>query len=242
MKIAIISDIHANLAALRAFPEPNFDELWCVGDLVDYGPRPREVVQEIRRRANLIISGNHDYAAGYAEDPRCSAPYRRLAAETLRYTREVCSEDELQFLRGLPRFQQRVLNSTSFYVVHATPSDPLFAYCPEGSANWAPEVEEIDADVLVVGHTHTPFVRRVANTTIVNPGSLGQPKTGRPQACYAVWEDGTVSLHEYSYPIAETIADIRKMPINEADQSALIAVLETGAMPANPSAEREASR
>ncbi|HTV53476.1 MAG TPA: metallophosphoesterase, partial [Terriglobia bacterium] len=77
MKIAIISDIHANLAALRTFPELDIDELWCVGDLVDYGPRPREVVQEIRGRANLIVSGNHDYAAGYGEDPRCSVSYRR---------------------------------------------------------------------------------------------------------------------------------------------------------------------
>ena len=241
MKIAIISDIHANLAALRAFPERDFDELWCVGDLVDYGPRPREVVQEIRGRANLIVSGNHDYAAGYGEDPRCSASYRRLAAETLRYTREICSEDELQFLRGLPRSQQKVVDTTRFYVVHATPSDPLFAYCPESSAAWTSEVEGIDADVLVVGHTHTPLFGRVANTTIVNPGSLGQPKTGRPRACYAIWKDGAVSLHEYNYPVAETIADIRKMPITEADQNALIAVLETGALPANSAPEREAS-
>ena len=209
---------------------------------MDYGPRPHEVVEEIRRRTNLIVSGNHDYAAGYGKDPRCSVPYRRLAAETLRYTREVCSEDELQFLRGLPRVQQRVLGSTRFYIVHATPSDPLFAYCPGGSASWTPEAGGVDADVLIVGHTHTPFVRRVANTTIVNPGSLGQPKTGRPDACYAIWEGGAVSLHEYSYPVAETIADIRKMSITEADQNALIAVLETGALPANSASEREASR
>jgi len=241
MKIAIISDIHANLAALRTFPELDIDELWCIGDLADYGPRPREVVQEIRGRANLIVSGNHDYAAGYGECPRCSASYRRLAAETLRYTREICPEDELKFLRGLPKSQQKVVGTTRFYVVHATPSDPLFAYCPENSTNWTSEVEGIDADVLVVGHTHTPFIRRVANTIIVNPGSLGQPKTGRPHACYAIWKDGAVSLHEYSYPIAETIADIRKMPITEADQKALIAVLETGALPANSVPERGAS-
>lgn len=242
MKIAIISDLHANWAALRAFPERDFDELWCVGDLVDYGPRPREVVQEIRLRANLVVSGNHDFAAGYGEDPRCSAPYRHLAAETLRYSRELCSADELQFLRELPRFQKRMVGSTRFYIVHATPSDPLFAYCPEGSAAWTPEVESIEADVLVVGHTHTPFVRRVANTTIVNPGSLGQPKTGRPQACYAIWEDGAASLHEYSYPVAETIADIRKMPIMEQDQDALISVLHTGALPASSVPEPKARR
>ncbi len=242
MKIVIISDIHANLAALRAFPERNYDELWCAGDLVDYGARPREILREIRSRAQVVVSGNHDYAAGYGEDPQCSAPFRRLAAETLRYTRELCSEDELQFLRELPRFERKVVGSTHFYVVHATPSDPFFAYCPEESERWMSEVEVIDADVLVVGHTHTPFIRRVANTTIVNPGSLGQPKTGRPQACYAIWEDGALSLHEYSYPVAEAIADIRKMPITEEDQNALIAVLETGALPANAAPEVEASR
>jgi putative phosphoesterase len=240
MKIAIISDIHANLAALRAFPERCYDELWCVGDLVDYGPRPREVVQEIRSRAQLIVSGNHDYAVGYGEDPQCSPPYRRLAAETLRYTRDLCSEDELQFLRGLARFQERPVGSTRFYVVHATPANPLFAYCPEESDRWMREVETVAADVLIVGHTHTPFVRKVANTTVVNPGSLGQPKTGRPLACYAVWEDRVVSLKEYEYPVAETIRDIRALPIAKDDQNALIAVLQTGSLPqpAAPQASR----
>jgi hypothetical protein len=72
----------------------------------------------------------------------------------------------------------------------------------------------------------------VGKTTIVNPGSLGQPKTGRPFACFAVWEDGVISLKEYEYPIGETIRDIRKMPVPKDDQDALIAVLETGVIPA----------
>ena len=59
-----------------------------------------------------------------------------------------------------------------------------------------------------MGHTHTPFVRRVGETIIVNPGSIGQPKTGRPFACYAVWEDGDILLKEYEYPIAETIVTL----------------------------------
>jgi putative phosphoesterase len=232
MKIAIVSDIHANLAALQAFPESDYDQLWCVGDLVDYGPRPREVIHEIQSRATVVVSGNHDYAAGFSADPRCSPPFRRLAAETLRYTQEVCSDEHLLVLRNLPQFREITIRGTRFYVAHATPSDPLFAYSPEGSERWTREVELIEADVLIVGHTHTPFVRVVGNTTIVNPGSLGQPKTGRPLACYAVWEDGVVSLKEYEYPIAETIRDIRGMPITEADQDALISVLKTGMLPA----------
>jgi hypothetical protein len=65
----------------------------------------------------------------------------------------------------------------------------------------------------------------------VNPGSLGQPKTGRSLACYAVWKDGRISLNEYSYPVEETIQQIRKMPISSVDQNALIDVLETGRLP-----------
>ena len=91
------------------------------------------------------------------------------------------------------------------------------------------------ADVLLVGHTHTPFMRQVGKTVIVNPGSLGQPKTGRPLACYALWEDGRISLKEYPYPVEETIQQIRMMPVSVGDQDALIEVLETGALPADHS-------
>lgn len=231
MKIAIISDVHANLAAFNAFPETSYDALWCVGDLVDYGPRPHEIIQEIRNRVDLTVCGNHDYAAGSAADPQCSPPFRRLAAETLRYTQQVCTAEDLEFLRTLPVCRQIRIASTRFYVVHAIPTNPLFGYCSKESDQWQWEVEGIQADVLVVGHTHTPFVRTVGSTVVVNPGSLGQPKTGRPLACYAVWEDGRVSLKEYEYPIEETIRDIRKVPISEQDQDALIGVLRTGTIP-----------
>jgi diadenosine tetraphosphatase ApaH/serine/threonine PP2A family protein phosphatase len=99
----------------------------------------------------------------------------------------------------------------------------------------------IDADVLIVGHTHTPFVRTVGKTTIVNPGSLGQPKTGRNCACYALWEDGKISLKEFPYPISDTVQKIRLMPISAEDQDALIAVLETGVLPASHSTNAKAN-
>lgn len=237
MRIAIISDVHANLAALNALPGEPFDALWCLGDLVDYGPRPHEVVQEIRNRADLTVCGNHDYAAGCSADPQCSAPFRRLAAETLRFTQQDCTAEDLEFLRTLPIRRHVQIGSTRFHLVHAMPTQPLFGYCPKFSPQWECEVQAVDADVLVVGHTHTPFVRVVGNTTILNPGSLGQPKTGRPLACYAIWEDGQISLREYEYPIEETIRDIRKMPVSEDDREALIAVLRTGTIPARRAAK-----
>ena len=151
---------------------------------------------------------------------------------TLRYTQAVCTQDDFAYLRSLPVRQELAVNSTRFFLVHAIPSDPLFGYCPEESDRWKQEVEAINADVLIVGHTHTPFVRREGNRTILNPGSLGQPKTGRPLACYAVWQDGKVLLKEFDYPVAETVRGIRGMQISSEEQDALIGLLQTGALPA----------
>ncbi len=241
VKILIISDIHANLAALKALPEKDFDQIWCIGDLVDYGPRPHEVVEWVQREATITIRGNHDHAAGFSVDPQCSPPYRRLAAETLRYTHAACTGEDLQFLRSFPIQVQTKVDATRFYLVHAVPTDPLFGYCPENAERWDSEVEAAGADVLVVGHTHTPFIRHVGNTIVVNPGSLGQPKTGRPRACYAIWEDGRLALKEYDYPIEDTIQQIHAMPISPRDQEALIAVLKTGSLPAATLAPATAS-
>ena len=236
MKVVIISDIHANLAALDALPERQYDQLWCIGDLVDYGPDPHEVVEWVRKNATVVVRGNHDNAAGFNADPQCSTPYKKLAEETLRLTLQLCTKEDLNYLKDLPVYRELSVGSTRFYLVHATPTDPLFGYCPEGSPSWREQVACIDADMLVVGHTHTPFIRREGKTTILNPGSLGQPKTGRPRACYAVWEDGQAFLKEYEYPIAETIRGIRAMPIPREDQEALITVLQTGKMPARTTA------
>lgn len=236
MKIVIISDIHANLAALDALPEHQYDQLWCIGDLVDYGPDPHEVVDWVRKSATVVVRGNHDNAAGFNADPQCSAPYKKLAGETLRLTLQLCTKEDLNYLKDLPIYRELSVGPTRFYLVHATPTDPLFGYCPENSPSWREQVDCIDADMLVVGHTHTPFVRREGKTIILNPGSLGQPKTGRPRACYAVWEDGQAHLKEYEYPIAETIRGIRAMPIPREDQEALITVLQTGEIPARKAA------
>jgi putative phosphoesterase len=237
VKIVIVSDVHANLAALEALPERDFDQLWCIGDVVDYGPRPHEAVQWVKRNAALAVRGNHDHAAGFSVDPQCSLPFQRLAAETLRYTLEVCTKEDLTFLRNLPLFLETRVNSTRFYLVHSTPTDPLFSYCPRQSERWQEEVARINADVLLVGHTHTPFVRTIGKTTIVNPGSLGQPKTGRPFACYALWEGGRITLKEFPYPLGDTMEQIRRMPVSVRDQEALISVLETGALPPDQSTE-----
>lgn len=231
MKIAIVSDIHANLAALDALPERDYDQLWCLGDLIDYGPKPREVIRRIREGAAVTVRGNHDHAVGFNVDPHCSLPFKKMAAETREFTQRVCTPEDLDYLRNLSIQREIVVNGTSFCLVHAIPTDPLFGYCREDSDQWNKELDWVRADVLVVGHTHTPFIRRIGDKTIVNPGSLGQPKTGRTFACYAAWEDGVISLKEYEYPLADTIDEIRRMPISQDVQDGLIAALKTGAPP-----------
>ena len=231
MKIAIISDVHANLAALTAFPEDGYDHLWCLGDLVDYGPRPREVIAWIKQKSTLTVRGNHDHAVGFDVDPQCSLPFKKMAAETREFTQHVCTPDEMDYLRNLPIQREIAIGGTRFYLVHAMPTNPLYGYCPKDSGLWGKELEWVRADVLVVGHTHTPFISRIGNKTIVNPGSLGQPKTGRPLVCYAIWQDGQISLREYQYPLADTIDEIRNMPVSQDVQDGLIGVLKTGAPP-----------
>jgi protein phosphatase len=125
-----------------------------------------------------------------------------------------------------------MVDRTKFLLVHAAPADPLFRYMPERSEHWLGEVRRINTDVLFVGHTHMPFVRTVDNCTIVNPGSIGQSKTGRTTACYATWEDGHIELKEYEYPIEETVLAIQRMPVPERDRQSLISILLTGRFPA----------
>jgi putative phosphoesterase len=240
MKIAIISDIHGNFDALSALPE-NYDELWVLGDLVGYGPQPSEVVDFVRSRASTVVRGNHDHAAAFGDDPRCSPRFRDMAAETLRLTQALLGSEQTDYLRGLPRNLQAMRGGTSFQLCHAVPTDPLYCYCEPNSDRWKQECAEINADFLFVGHTHIPFIRKIAGCTIVNPGSLGQPKTGSPEACYAVWEDGKVELRRIRYPVAGTVAKIRNLGVSMEVQRDLITLLESGSVPPLPRRELSAT-
>lgn len=229
MKIAIISDIHGNYDALSAFPE-SYDELWVLGDLVNYGPQPNEVVDFVRDKAAVVVRGNHDQCIGYGDDPRCSRQFRELAEATRRFTEGIITVKQRLYLCSFPLELNLVRDQTRFLLCHATPSDPLYEYRTEESEKWADECGSLPADVILVGHTHIPFVRAFDSRIVVNPGSLGQPKTGRPEACYAVWENGRVHLRTYAYPVGETIEKIRRMPVAGEIQQKLISVLEFGGM------------
>jgi putative phosphoesterase len=230
MKIVIISDIHANMEALTALREA-FDELWVLGDLVNYGPNPGEVIDFVKANASVVIRGNHDHAIGFDEDPRCSPLFREMAQAMQQYTSLVLSASQKQFLRDLPLQVDRELRGMKVSMCHAVPSDPLFAYCPPDSPRWESELALAKADILLVGHTHLPFDSRCGARRVVNPGSLGQPKNGRPQACYAVWEDGTIELRSFEYPFEQTIRKIDALSIPPAIKASLAEVLRHGGRP-----------
>jgi protein phosphatase len=227
MKIAIISDIHANFAALRSLWE-NWDELWVIGDLVNYGPNPNEVVEWVRAHAHCVVRGNHDHATGFSADPRCSTPYRAMASETGAFTASVLSSESKRYLELLPLSTERRLWGHTFYLCHATPSDPLFGYLDKDSSAWEAKVKSTGSTVIVTGHTHVPFIRKVGDQTLINPGSIGQPKTGTPHACYAVWKDGALELRRYAYPVEETVSGIQQMPVSDEVKRSLILSLKTG--------------
>lgn len=100
---------------------------------------------------------------------------------------------------------------------------------PANSPLWERELKLISANVLLVGHTHTPFIQQVGHQTVVNPGSLGQPKSGSTKACYAVWEDGAF-LQSAGYDLDRTISKVGKMPVSPRVRDELKAVLLSGGL------------
>jgi len=233
-KIVIISDIHGNYEALQALPE-DYDELWVLGDLVNYGPQPAEVVDFIRERAHLVLRGNHDHAVAWDCEARCSASFRQAAEQTQKYTASILNSEQKSYLGGQSLHTYFKRDSLRIYACHAVPSDLLYGYCEKDSPQWQAECNRAAADCLFVGHTHVPFVCRLGTCTVVNPGSLGQPKNGCAEACYAVWEDGVIHLRSYAYPVERTVKQIRAMPVDAEVREFLVNVLETGVVPkSNP--------
>jgi putative phosphoesterase len=233
MKIAIISDIHANLEALNAFQE-KYDELWVLGDLVNYGPNPVEAIEWVRKRASIIIRGDHDHAIGFNEQCRCSDRFREMAEATRRCTDHLLSAEQKGFLRELPEGMCRGVDTTTFFLCHATPSNPLFEYRQPESPKWELEGTAIGAHVVLAGHTHLPFVRQFADRIVANPGSIGQSKAGDSKARYAIWHHGRIELKSYRYPLEETVARIRELRLSEDVKRGLAEVLRTGTVQAKP--------
>jgi putative phosphoesterase len=231
MRICIISDLHANFEALSALPR-DYDELWVLGDLVNYGPNPAETIDFVRSHASTIVRGNHDNAVGFGASCGCSPRFQAMAQATRDYTISVLSAADKRFLRELPTCACRQMAENIFFLCHATPSDLLYEYRLPDSPLWARDEESSSgANVILAGHTHLPFSRTFGSHTVVNPGSLGQSKAGDSRARYAVWQNDRIELRAYDYPVEKTVGKILALPLAKEIKHDLINVLRTGKVP-----------
>lgn len=207
MRIALFSDIHANLPALEAFFKSvegqKTDAIYCLGDLVGYNIWPNEVINEIRRRGIPTIAGNYDQGIGLMSD-ECGCAYktepeREMGKISISYTNSVVGAEERGFLRTLPahiKVEFQLNNDKlNLLLVHGSPrkiNEYLFEDREEKSL-WR-IMEEADADIMCFGHTHKPYHRILSQSSsanihyrhAINIGSVGKPKDNNPQGCYVL--------------------------------------------------------
>lgn len=231
MRIGVISDIHANLHALETVlgevARESVDEIWCLGDVVGYGPRPNECCDLIRDRAAISLCGNHDLAALGALDV---AEFSGDAAAAARWTSGVLGGEQRTWLASLAPLARR----DEAELFHASPRDPVWEYVlSEEVALLA--FEATTAPLVLVGHTHVALAlawdgRRIegglapggvtvnleGSRFIVNPGSVGQPRDGDARAAWLLLDGGSASFRRVSYPIEQTQKEMRDAGLPEA--------------------------
>jgi putative phosphoesterase len=194
-RVAVITDIHANLPALEAVLQAiewtDVDAVYCGGDLVGYGPWPNEVCRLIEERGIPTIYGNYDYAIGRdLEDCGCAYrdPHdRELGEQSVAWTLEHTDAQSKAFMRELPFDLRFELASKRIRLVHGSPrkvNEYLFGDKPTRTFERIAALA--DCDVLVFGHTHKPWIREYGGVLFVNCGSIGKPKDGDPRAAFAV--------------------------------------------------------
>ncbi len=212
MKLAFLSDIHANLPALEAvlaaIDARDPDMIFCLGDLVGYAPWPNEVVESIRSRRIPTIAGNYDEGVGLSSDD-CGCAYKTpedeaRGVESISFTNGVISDANRIYLRDLPRHirisvgapRNLAATTTEFLLVHGSPrriNEYLFE--DRADASFVRMMQTAGADVMLFGHTHKPYHKRLMDNGdggrilhAINIGSVGKPKDGDPRACFALVE------------------------------------------------------
>jgi diadenosine tetraphosphatase ApaH/serine/threonine PP2A family protein phosphatase len=223
--VAVISDVHANWHALEAVLEEvdreEPDELWCLGDLVGYGPRPNPCCAAVERRAALCLAGNHDLGVlGTIELDEFAGD----AAVAARWTRGVLAEGSRSFLEAVSPSGTR----EGVELFHASPRDPVWEYVLSADAARA-AFELTEAPLVLVGHSHVPLaitlngvldgglapggtaVELGPGRWLLNPGSVGQPRDGDPRAAWLLldFEARVASFRRVHYAVGQTQDEIR---------------------------------
>ncbi|WP_136600566.1 metallophosphoesterase family protein [Salinigranum halophilum] len=195
MRLGLISDVHGNRVALEAVLDdmPAVDRLLCAGDVVGYNPWPAECVAAVRGRDVPTVMGNHDRAVA----SETSFGFNSMAQAGVEYAREHLDESALAWLARLP--DERTLLDGRVKVVHGHPADPDRYTYPTDFAPGMLDGEEL----LVMGHTHVQHHAVFSEGMLVNPGSVGQPRDGNPDAAYAIVDlaERVVTEHRVSYDV-----------------------------------------
>ena len=232
-RVAVISDVHGNWhaleAVLAAIEQEQPDELWCLGDLVGYGPRPNRCCTAVAGRAQICLAGNHDLGVLGTLD---LAEFSPDAAAAASWTREVLSDDARTFLAGLD--PSGVADGIELF--HASPRDPVWDYVLTFEAAEA-SFELTQAPVVMVGHSHVSLAVGFQDGTLaggvtgdgdnleldgrqrwlLNPGSVGQPRDGDPRAAFLLLEpERHAVFRRVEYPIERTQAEIRERGLPDA--------------------------
>jgi predicted phosphodiesterase len=213
MRYAIIADIHSNLAAFQAVLEDirmkgAVDEIWCLGDIVGYGPDPRQCIELVKKCCAVCVAGNHDLAAAGKLDTSLFNP---AAAEACQWTAEQLNPIDVRYLEDLPLRVEK----DDFTLVHGSPADPLLEYII--STSIAEKIFPLfKSKYCLAGHSHIPAAYKEENHScqtihltvgvglvmhnhrmIVNPGGVGQPRDGDPRASYAIYDSEGMMLRLY---------------------------------------------
>lgn len=218
MRIAVFSDIHGNLQALNAVLDDMAaqrpDAVYCLGDLVGYGANPDEVTDRIRREGFPTVMGNYDDGVGFDRE-ECGCAYtaeqdRLLGDRSLAWTKAHTTAETKAFLRTLNTELRLEADGRRILLVHGSPrriNEYLFEDRPVSSFQRLAASSE--ADVIVFGHTHKPYVKDVDGVRFINDGAVGKPKDGDWRACYVVVDDGEATFRRVAYDVTAAAAAIR---------------------------------
>jgi putative phosphoesterase len=221
MRLALFSDVHANLPALEAvlahIEDQSYDGVYCLGDLVGYAPFPNEVVERIQHEGIPTIMGNYDDGVGFERDD-CGCAYREADEKqrgdrSLAWTKTHATAATKAFLRTLQAQIRLEADSRRILLVHGSPrkiNEYLFEDRPVSSFQRLAALS--NADVIAYGHTHKPYVKVVENVLFLNVGSVGKPKDGDWRACYAILDTATLDVEfvRVTYDIGAVTDAIRK--------------------------------
>ncbi len=221
MRLAIFSDVHANLPALEAvladIEAANVDARYALGDLVGYAPWPNEVLERIRTAAIPVVMGNYDDGTGF-DRAECGCAYthpveRALGDAGFAWTKAYTSAENRAWLRTLAPQIRFEADGSRFLLVHGSPRRMNeYLYEDKPDETFARIAAAADADVIVCGHTHRPYNKRVGGTRFVNVGSAGKPKDGDMRGCWTLIETGpegiAVELRRVAYDVDAAAAAI----------------------------------